>query len=109
MNPCPFSCDQSRAEEHLWRAISKLQANDKLPDRGVTTTALQVFYKKLCYCIRKNRDHRGGIIKYETDRGGRNFNILLKNLVAQHKQQREFPGPTVSSKKVSWPPKIFSL
>ena len=54
MNPCPFSCDQSRAEERLWRAVSKLQASDSLPDRGVTTTALQVFYYKLCYCIKEN-------------------------------------------------------
>ena len=52
---------------------------------------------------------KGGVIKYETDRGGRDLKILLKNLVAQHKQQKEFPGPTVSSKKISWPPKIFSL
>ena len=50
---------------------------------------------------------KGGVIKYETDRGGRDFKILLKNLRAQHKQQKEFPGPTVSLKKVSWPPKIF--
>ena len=53
--------------------------------------------------------NKGGVIKYETDLGGRDFEILLKNLVAQHKQQKEFPGPTVPSKKVSWPPKIFSL
>ena len=44
---------------------------------------------------------KGGVIKYETDRGGRDLKILIKNLEAQHKQQKEFPGPTVSSKKIS--------
>ena len=52
---------------------------------------------------------KGGVIKYETDRGGRDFEILLKNFVAQHKQQKEFPGPNLYSKKNSRPPKIFSL
>ena len=55
----------------------------------------------------KNSIAKGGVIKYETDRGGMDFNILLKNLVAQHKQQKEFPGPTVSSKKFHGPLKLF--
>ena len=38
-------------------------------------------------------------MKHGTDRGGRDFEISLKNFVAQHKQQQEFPGPNLSSEK----------
>ena len=43
--------------------------------------------------------YKGGVIKYETDRGGRYFEISLKRFVAQHKEQKEFPCSDVSSKK----------
>ena len=57
-----------------------------------------------------SRLHKGGVIKYETDRGGRDFQILLQNFVAQHKQQQEFPGPSLSSKQnFTAPYKCFTM
>ena len=40
--------------------------------------------------------YKGGVIKYETDRGGRDFEILLKNFVAQHSSLKIFGDPVES-------------
>ena len=63
----------------------------------------------MCSIICEVNYSKGGVIKYETDRGGSDLKILLKNLVAQHKQQKDFPAPTVSSKKFHGPLNFFTM